>query len=137
MERAAVGSRKIHRVNFLHHVKGFSEGRCFTMFCKNCDTKMPDHAKFCSNCGAGLSGSMQEATPVTIASTQPINISTSLEHNIPAFSVPATTQVAKDLPAILDRRFTILGTYQVKLTHAAAVKRTLRHVLSLDKKKLM
>lgn len=107
------------------------------MYCKNCGSKMPDNAKFCSNCGAGLSGSMQEAHRVVIASEQPIDTSTPLESNISALETPEGEQDIKDLPALADQRFTFFGSYQVNLSHTSKEKKRLKEATSKDEKKLM
>ena len=107
------------------------------MFCKNCGSKMPDHAKFCSNCGAGLSDSMQEAHRVVIASEQPIDTSKPLESDVSALEASEVEQDIKELPAIADNRFTLFGSYQVKLSHALMIKEMLTESLSQDEKKLM
>jgi len=107
------------------------------MFCKNCGSKMPDHAKFCSNCGAGLSDSMQEAHRVVIASEQPIDTSKPLESDVSALEASEVEQDIKELPAIADNRFTLFGSYQVKLSHTLMIKKMLTESLSQDEKKLM
>lgn len=107
------------------------------MFCKNCGSKMPDHAKFCSNCGAGLSESMQEAHRVVIASEQPIDTSKPLESNVSALEASEVEQDIKELPAIADNRFTLFGSYQVKLSHTLMIKKMLTESLAQDEKKLM
>lgn len=107
------------------------------MFCKNCGSKMPDHAKFCSNCGAGLSDSMQEAHRVVIASEQPIDTSKPLESDVSALEDSEVEQDIKELPAIADNRFTLFGSYQVKLSHTLMIKKMLTESLAQDEKKLM
>ena len=107
------------------------------MFCTNCGTKMPDHAKFCSNCGAGLSDSMQEAHRVVIASEQPIDTSKPLESDVSALEASEVEQDIKELPAIADNRFTLFGSYQVKLSHTLMIKKMLTESLAQDEKKLM
>lgn len=107
------------------------------MFCKNCGSKMPDHAKFCSNCGAGLSDSMQEAHRVVIASEQPIDTSKPLESDASALEASEVEQDIKELPAIADNRFTLFGSYQVKLSHTLMIKEMLTESLAQDEKKLM
>lgn len=107
------------------------------MFCKNCGSKMPDHAKFCSNCGAGLSDSMQEAHRVVIASEQPIDTSKPLESDVSALEASEVEQDIKELPAIADNRFTLFGSYQVKLSHPLMIKEMLTESLAQDEKKLM
>ena len=107
------------------------------MFCTNCGTKMPDHAKFCSNCGAGLSESMQEAHRVVIASEQPIDTSKPLESDVSALEASEVEQDIKELPAIADNRFTLFGSYQVKLSHTLMIKKMLTESLAQDEKKLM
>lgn len=107
------------------------------MFCKNCGSKMPDHAKFCSNCGAGLSDSMQEAHRVVIASEQPIDTSKPLESDVSALEASEVEQDIKELPAIADNRFTLFGSYQVKLSHTLMIKEMLAESLAQDEKKLM
>lgn len=107
------------------------------MFCKNCGSKMPDHAKFCSNCGAGLSDSMQEAHRVVIASEQPIDTSKPLESDVSTLEASEDELDIKELPAIADNRFTLFGSYQVKLSHTLMIKKMLTESLSQDEKKLM
>lgn len=107
------------------------------MFCKNCGSKMPDHAKFCSNCGAGLSDSMQEAHRVVITSEQPIDTSKPLESDVSTLEASEVEQDIKELPAIADNRFTLFGSYQVKLSHTLMIKKMLTESLSQDEKKLM
>lgn len=107
------------------------------MFCTNCGSKMPDHAKFCSNCGAGLSDSMQEAHRVVIASEQPIDTSKPLESDVSALEASEVEQDIKELPAIADNRFTLFGSYQVKLSHSLMIKKMLTESLAQDEKKLM
>jgi len=107
------------------------------MFCKNCGSKMPDHAKFCSNCGAGLSDSIQKAHRVVIASEQPIDTSKPLESDVSALEASEVEQDIKELPAIADNRFTLFGSYQVKLSHTLMIKKMLTESLAQDEKKLM
>lgn len=107
------------------------------MYCKNCGSKMPDYAKFCSNCGAGLSGSMQEAHRVAIASEQPIDTSEPLESDISALEASEDELDLKELPALADQRFTFFGSYQVNLSHTSKEKKRLKEATSKDEKKLM
>jgi hypothetical protein len=98
---------------------------------------MPDHAKFCSNCGAGLSDSIQKAHRVVIASEQPIDTSKPLESDVSALEASEVEQDIKELPAIADNRFTLFGSYQVKLSHTLMIKKMLTESLAQDEKKLM
>ena len=107
------------------------------MYCKNCGTKIPDHAKFFSKCGAGLADSMQEAHRVVIASEQPIDTSKPLESDVSALEASEVEQDIKELPAIADNRFTLFGLYQVKLSHTLMIKKMLTESLAQDEKKLM
>ena len=107
------------------------------MFCTTCGTKMPDHAKFCSNCGAGLSDSMQEAHRVVIASEQPIDTSKPLESDISVLEASEDELDIKELPALADQRFTFFGSYQVNLSHTSKEKKRLKEATSQDEKKLM
>ena len=74
---------------------------------------------------------------VVIASEQPIDTSKPLESDVSALEASEVEQDIKELPAIADNRFTLFGSYQVKLSHTLMIKKMLTESLAQDEKKLM